>query len=51
MTLLYIISINSLGETIENIIKTSKGVIEGLPTLEVIFEYSREKGLDMPIVG
>ena len=41
----------SKGETIENIIKTSKGVIEGLPTLEVIYDYSKEKGLDMPITG
>jgi glycerol-3-phosphate dehydrogenase len=40
-----------LGETIENILKTSKGVIEGLPTLEVIFDYAKEKNLDMPIVG
>ena len=37
------------GETLENILKTSKGVIEGLPTLDAIYEYSKENGIDMPI--
>lgn len=38
------------GETVENILKTSKGVVEGLPTLDVIHEYAQEHGIDMPIV-
>ena len=35
----------------EQIIKESKGVVEGLPTLNVINEYAKEKGISMPIVA
>lgn len=38
------------GESLDKIVKESKGVIEGLPTLQVIYEYARDNKLDMPIV-
>lgn len=37
--------------TMDQIIKESKGVVEGLPTLNVIHEYALEKGISMPIVA
>lgn len=30
--------------------KTSKGVVEGLPTLQVVYDYIKEKELSMPIL-
>lgn len=37
------------GEKLEDIIKTSKGIVEGLPTLEAVLKYSREHNIEMPI--
>jgi glycerol-3-phosphate dehydrogenase len=38
------------GESIEDILKTSGGVVEGLPTMGVILKYARERGLSLPIM-
>ena len=37
------------GESIEEINRTSKGVVEGVQTLNIIREIAREKNLDMPV--
>jgi glycerol-3-phosphate dehydrogenase len=34
----------------EDIIKESKGVVEGLPTLKVVVEYCRERKVYLPII-
>lgn len=38
------------GESMETILKTSKGVVEGLPTLQVVYDYIKEKDISMPIL-
>ncbi len=37
------------GEKLQDILNTSKGVVEGLPTLELVRKHSVEQQLDMPI--
>ena len=34
----------------EEIIKESRGVVEGVPTLNVVIEYTRERGVYLPII-
>ena len=36
------------GETVEDIIKTSSGVVEGVPTLEVVIKYAKEHNIELP---
>lgn len=38
------------GEKVEDIIKTSKGVVEGYTTLEVVIKYAEKHNIDMPII-
>ena len=38
------------GETVEEILKGGKGVVEGLPTLEVVRDFAKEKRIEMPIL-
>ena len=37
------------GESIHKILETSKGVVEGVSTLQVVVKYAEENKLDMPI--
>ena len=37
------------GEKLVEILKTSKGIVEGIPTLEAVLRYSHIKNIEMPI--
>ncbi|KAL4490286.1 hypothetical protein ABPG72_004325 [Tetrahymena utriculariae] len=37
------------GESLEDIVKSSAGVVEGIPTLDVVYRYAKKNNLDMPI--
>lgn len=39
-----------VGQKTEDILKESKGVVEGLPTLKVVYEYAQEHKIFMPIL-
>jgi glycerol-3-phosphate dehydrogenase len=38
------------GENMEEVLKGGKGVVEGLPTLEVVRDFAKEKGIELPIL-
>jgi glycerol-3-phosphate dehydrogenase (NAD+) len=38
------------GEKLKDIIATSKGVVEGVPTIQVVAKYAKEHNIFMPIV-
>lgn len=38
------------GESVEDILKGGKGVVEGLPTMEVVRDFAKEKRIEMPIL-
>ena len=37
------------GESLQNIIASSAGVVEGIPTLDVVCKYAKEHNIYMPI--
>ena len=37
------------GESLKDIIASSSGVVEGIPTLDVVTEYAKNKNINMPI--
>ena len=37
------------GEKLEDILKESKGVVEGWPTLELVYKQALENNIDMPM--
>lgn len=39
------------GELLSDIIKSSTGVVEGIPTLDVVYRFSKKHNLDMPITS
>ena len=37
------------GEKLDDILSSSKGIVEGIPTLEAVLKYSNLHNIDMPI--
>eukprot|EP01016_Furgasonia_blochmanni_P014624 TRINITY_DN1771_c0_g1_i1.p1 TRINITY_DN1771_c0_g1~~TRINITY_DN1771_c0_g1_i1.p1 ORF type:complete len:373 (+),score=48.07 TRINITY_DN1771_c0_g1_i1:950-2068(+) len=38
------------GEKLDDILKSSKGVVEGIPTLKAVYDYAAAQNMDLPII-